>query len=112
VSGPNTTTTPDHQGDLFKDAAARRTDPSTSHVAAALANTTRLEHVVTSLLDGHPKGMTTHELAEASGLDLVSISPRIRPLVRKNRVIDSGAKREGRSGRMSIVWMLTPEEVA
>ena len=90
------------QDDLFRDAAARSSDPGTSHVAAALVNTTRLETIVLTYLEHNPS--TTHEIAAGTGLDLVSISPRIKPLVRKGLVEDSGELRKGPSGRKSIVW--------
>lgn len=89
--------------DRFRDAAARRTDPSTSHAAASAVDATRLETIVMKQLKHHG-GMTTHELADSTGLDLVSISPRMRPLVRKNLVRDSGKKRGGSNHRASIVW--------
>ncbi len=93
----------DDQGDLFRDAVARRTDPPTAHAAAATVDTARLEGIVVKYLKLRG-GMTTHELAKATRIELVSISPRMKPLTRKNLVYDSGQKRRGSSGRASIVW--------
>lgn len=90
--------------DLFEYAAARATDPRTSHQAAASLPTSHLEEVVLGALKSHTEGLTSHELARITGLDLVTVSPRLRPLVNKRLVVDSGEKRAGTSGRQSIVW--------
>lgn len=85
-------------------AHARRTDPSTSHQAAhsISARLNRLEQLVVDTLARHG-GMTTKELAEHTGEDRVTISPRIKPLCDKCRIADSGIKR-GRSIVWEVVW--------
>jgi hypothetical protein len=55
-------------------------------------------------LRAHPAGLTSHEVAAHLGLSLVTVSPRMRPLVRKNLVVDSGEKRAGVGFMNSIVW--------
>ncbi len=87
----------------MRDAAARSTDPETAHAAAASVDSTKLEGTVIDCLRLNGP-MTTHELADRTGLDLVSISPRMRPLVRKRLIRNSGKKRKGRSFRQSILW--------
>jgi hypothetical protein len=82
---------------------ARRHDPDTAKKAAAAAPVAELEGRVLRLLRTSG-GMTTHELAKALFMDLVSISPRMRPLVEKGLARDSGERRCGESGRSSIVW--------
>lgn len=88
-------------------AHARNTDPSTSHAAARaiVGALTELEaRVLGELLRRGDDGATTHELAAALKLELVTVSPRLKPLAQKGCVIDSGLKRTGVSGRQSIVW--------
>src|SRR5258708_7528464 len=95
--------------DLFSHAAARRTDPETSVEAAkSLLNgqATEMEQIVLSALRGNPEGLTTHEMSDLTGVQLVSISPRIKPLLRKGLIRDSFERRTGISGRKSIVWKL------
>lgn len=90
------------------DAFARHTDPMTSEDAARSVRpeTTRLENIVLDALKRRgDQGATTNELAELTGMSLVTISPRIRPLVRKGYVEDSGKRRSGTSGRKSTVWL-------
>ena len=87
--------------------AARRADPETSKEAAQSVTATALESLVMRWLHKRPSGLTTHELAELTGLSLVSVSPRIAPLVRKGFVKDSGERRPGPSGRKSIVWKVS-----
>ncbi|MGC2234280.1 MAG: hypothetical protein WBA09_22455 [Candidatus Acidiferrum sp.] len=83
---------------------ARRRDPDTSKRAARSVDATPLQRMVLSLLNQHSAGLTTHQLAEFMDIDLVTVSPRIAPLVRRGLVCDSGQRRKGESGRMSIVW--------
>jgi len=83
---------------------ARRADPPTSKAAARSVDANQLEQVVLEVLRSHPHGLTSHEVASITGLSLVTVSPRFRPLVNKNLVIDSGEKRAGVSFRNSIVW--------
>jgi len=90
------------------EAYARTTDPGTSHAAAQSIrgrDATVLELTVLSCLMGSKDGLTTHEIAERTGLEYGSVTPRIRPLIRKGMVVDSGARRvpHGRS-KKGIVW--------
>lgn len=92
---------------LMCNAPARMTDPDTSHLASAEmknSKATRMEEMVLDVLQRNPNGLTTHEMADRLGIQLVSVSPRTRPLVRKRLVEDSGERRMGGSGRASIVW--------
>jgi len=97
-------------GDQFSwhnktDAYARRSDPETSHEAAESIRPTELEADVLSVLKGTgDNGATSHELAAIMHLDLVTVSPRLRPLARKGLIIETAERREGPSGRKSIVW--------
>jgi predicted transcriptional regulator len=83
---------------------ARRRDPDTSKKAAAAAPVAELEARVLRALKITHAGLTTHELAWLLKVDLVSVSPRMRPLAEKGLVEDSGERRRGDSGRQSIVW--------
>lgn len=83
----------------------RKHDPETSKAAARSTDATLLELAVLHGLA--QRSMSSHELAEALGMELVSVSPRLAPLVRKGKVRDSGQRRKGPSGRNSIVWELT-----
>ncbi len=88
-------------------ALSRRTDPATAEAAAqsVTPELPRLENVVLDALKQRgERGATTNELASLTGMSLVTVSPRIRPLVRKNLVEDSGERRAGASGRKSTVW--------
>ena len=87
-------------------AYARANDPLTS-VDAAAAVTPRLqdlEQVVLDHLKGAEDGLTVDELVAATGMDKVTISPRLRPLVRKQLAIETEQKRPGNSGRSQTVW--------
>lgn len=85
-------------------AYARRSDPATARDAAASVDVSKQQEMILHYLDWKPG--TTGEIAEYYDLPRDSISPRIRPLVDKGLVIDSGERRAGPSGRKAIVWKL------
>jgi DNA-binding transcriptional regulator GbsR (MarR family) len=87
-------------------ALARNSDPETSHEAAASVNVTNLEAEVLAVLRANPLGLTVDELTKATGLEKVTVSPRMRPLCSKKLVKESG-KAPGRSGRRQTIWMAT-----
>lgn len=85
---------------------ARLADPDTSKAAAKTVTAESLEAIVLSCLRKHPEGLTTHELAEHTGLSLVTVSPRMAPLRKKNLVRDSGERRATGTRSKAIVWKL------
>jgi hypothetical protein len=81
-------------------AFARSGDPETSKDAAR-----SLDGQVTYLVrDAGVRGRTLDELIDATGLDKVTVSPRLRPLCNKD-LVREGAKRPGKSGRGQTVWI-------
>ena len=50
---------------------------------------------------------TAREVEDALGLRCQTVTARIRELVLKRRVVDSGEKRATDSGRLAIVWKPT-----
>ncbi len=87
-------------------ALSRNTDPSTSHEAAAsiVGALPRIERAVLAALVVAPNGATNEELARSLGLSLVTVSPRMKPLVTKGLVYAAAHKRAGSSGRKQTVW--------
>jgi hypothetical protein len=90
-----------------RHAAARRTDPQTSKDAAARIEkrTVVLEALVLQFLAEHPDGATTHEISEQTGTSLVSISPRMAPLQRDEKIVRTKQRRNG-----SAVYVLASQE--
>lgn len=88
----------------MNEAYARITDPDTSHKAANEVETSRLEQMVLVQLSSCPDGLTNHELVERTGCSWNTITPRLRPLVRKGLVVDSGTRRKGPTNKSCIVW--------
>lgn len=78
--------------------SARVTDPSTSHEAALGISgaAAHLAVVVLSCLKEHGP-QTTHEIAARTGLTVVTVSPRIKPLRTAGHVRHSGQRRDKRS---------------
>lgn len=88
---------------LFATSArARRTDPDTSHEAAATVDVTHREQQVLDALAGAPGGLTTKEMEPVTGVDRLSLSPRMKPLELKGLVVRTDETRDG-----SIVWRLS-----
>lgn len=85
-------------------ALARLNDPLTSIEAAISVHTTELEDLVLEELFANPNGLTTRQIAAFLCRDLVSISPRMKPLLNKGAVKDSGIRTRGPSGRFQIIW--------
>lgn len=104
------------QGSLFDVSApeeppvalARASDPPTSHAAAASVQRAlpRLQEIVLSTLRKSADGLTTHEIAAMTDIDVITVSPRIAPLREAGFVRDSGERRvpSGRT-RPSTVWV-------
>ena len=79
---------------------ARATDPDTSKEAALSIDVTNMEKVVLDAIKAFPDGCILEELERhLPDVRPSSISPRLRPLMRKGLVIDTFKKRPGSSGR-------------
>lgn len=96
-----------NQSSLFEaPALARRADPETSKQAAAKVNTAKLESKVLYTLNAYGP-QTAHEIAERTGIALVSISPRLRPLANKGKISETFERRKTPSGATAIVWRIS-----
>ena len=87
-------------------ARARRTDPQTSHDAAALAQETVSDlelQVLACLILYSP--LTSHAIAAYIERSLVAVSPRLKPLEQRGMVV-----RSGRVARRTL-WEVTPKAV-
>ena len=84
-----------------KPAAARSTDPETSHAAASSVTPKRAsikDHILIELaVHG---GCTGTEIAERTRTRLNSITPRFKELADANKIKDSGKRRD-----RQIVWV-------
>lgn len=84
---------------------ARRTDPRTSHVAAAMARKpakrTRVR-VWGALVDYGP--MTIHEIAKRSGVDHVECARRLADLEHEGMAAPTKRVRPSPAGRPCRVW--------
>lgn len=78
------------QNELPLRGGARRTDPPTSHAAAAKVNVTRLQRIILKTLKAHGP-LTISEVAAANRLPRDSLSPRMKGLVEKLELVqDTG----------------------
>ena len=71
---------------------ARHTDPDTAHDAAEIEVSDMEQHVLTTLCANGP--LTSVEIANRTRLNVNSINPRMRPLVDKGLVVDTGQRRK------------------
>lgn len=76
-------------------ALARSTDPETSHAAAAVVDAAGLAGKVLADLHAHGPA-TSHAIADRLGLELVTVSPRMRPL-EKLELVERAGKQDGRT---------------
>lgn len=88
---------------------ARRTDPDTSHLAAAAHPRIRARdrRLVLFELERHPAGLTDFELAANLGRQQTSVGKRRGELRDWGWVYDTGFYRPAPSGSKAIVWALT-----
>ena len=95
----------DPAADLPLWAACRRSDPITSHIAAAMAGSIRSDHqrrILAALAD---EPASKSELADRTGLDGHQIGKRLPELERAGLVRPCGMTRS-RSGRPERIWQL------
>lgn len=95
----------------MSEAYARTQDPDTSHDAAESIRgkiATDLENLVISALKQRG-GMTSQEVADYLNMRRDQVSPRFAPLKRKGIIIESGEKRRGDNGRLSMIWRIVEE---
>ena len=77
----------------------RREDPTTSHEAAQVVDTTKLERIVYEAIQSFPEGCISDEVLEAlPDHRYSSITPRYKALLQKGFIEITGTK-DGRSGK-------------
>ena len=86
---------------------ARRTDPQTSHDAArhivASGAQALQQNQALDAVDRNP-GLTSNELARATGLDRYMLARRLPELCDSDRVVRGDARKCGVSGRSAATW--------
>jgi predicted ArsR family transcriptional regulator len=96
--------------DLPLFAAARKTDPPTSHAAAREAASFRGEHhtaILEALAHG-PAGASG--IAARCGLLPHQINKRLNELAKAGRIVATGRVVESASGRGEREWQITPRQ--
>lgn len=98
---------------VAESGAARKSDPQTSHDAAASLDPTHLYGIIADILRMARTGLISHEIAEVAGMSWGTISPRMAPMRRKGLVFPSdrlrtwhGSPGNPPSDRMNTVWQL------
>jgi Fic family protein len=87
----------------------RNNDPDTSREAAMKLDATRLQQIVLNTLGQFPSGLTAHEVADITGIALVTISPRMKPLEEKGAVERVGKRVPQGYTRKQTVWCIRKE---
>lgn len=85
----------------------KATDTETSELAARtmLPRAKSLRVRVLEKIRDAPNGMTADEVAEAMGLSMLTIRPRVSELKTNGLIIQSCERRENKSGRSAVVWV-------
>lgn len=88
-------------------ARARRCDPFTSHLSAGKI-TPRLgtidDSIYKALLAVGESGATSDEIVEMTGIKYRSVTPRLKPMMRKGLVTGGNETRVGESGHKNLIW--------
>jgi predicted ArsR family transcriptional regulator len=84
---------------------ARKTDPATSHAAAARVGEFSATHIqkILSCLSYHGP-LTVDQIAERALLDRQAVNKRLPEMARKGFAAPTGALRPSGSGRLARVW--------
>lgn len=88
---------------------ARRTDPATSHAAAAAAGELARHHaaaILGALVQAGERGLTIHEAAGVTGIDHVAVARRLPELERRGVVRATELTRLSPSRRAARVWVV------
>lgn len=95
-----------------QQAAARRTDPSTSQDAAKRVNASgkvgKAERAVLRCL-AEGGAANWDEISTRTGLRASTVSPRLKPLRERGLIRDTGQKAPGVSGSDQVLWEITEE---
>lgn len=92
----------------YAEPAPGRTDTSRAAAASiALTVGQMQQHVLTAILAAGPRGLTSYEAADATGIPYATVQPRTSELKKAGKIRDSGMRRENASGRKAIVWIIT-----
>jgi len=90
---------------IMDQALARISDPYTSKEAALTVDTNKMEQMVLNVIKTFPDGCICQDIELAlPHVRTSSISPRIRPLLKKKLIVLTGEKRPGFSGRNQQVF--------
>jgi predicted Rossmann fold nucleotide-binding protein DprA/Smf involved in DNA uptake len=96
------TTTQDAMESLPLFAAARRTDPATSHAAAKTAPAAEHQRLILDALGQGPAGASG--IAARCGLLPHQVNRRIHELAKGGRIVETGRKVASNSGRSEREW--------
>lgn len=83
-------------------AAGRETSIAAADAIAERAPT--LRELTLRAIQASEGGLTADEAADALGMSILSIRPRVTELARRGLVEDSGERRRNQSGKSAIVW--------
>ena len=61
--------------------------------------------ILGALRDAGDEGCTSREIAEVTGIDWGTITPRLKPMEEKGAVMRTDKLRMNPSGRRSLVWI-------
>jgi len=84
----------------------RRVDTSIEAAEKIEGRAHTLRGLCLDVLRRNPEGMTADEVAHELGESVLTIRPRMTELKRMGRIVDSGVRRQNRSGRNAAVMKL------
>ena len=104
----------DFETEVSVPARARRTDPETSHEAAARVDVGRHDDYILAYCATRPDRSCIWADVQAHYFGVVpetSLSPRFRPLINQGRLVVTGERRLAPSGRWQrVVRLRTPDD--
>ena len=90
-------------GSRYPDAPGFKARDTSENAANVMANdASTLQSDCWSVIMVKPS--TADEVAYVLGKSILAIRPRLSELVAKNKIVDSGERRNNQSGKPAIVW--------
>jgi predicted ArsR family transcriptional regulator len=95
---------------VYPDAPGFKASGPSEQAAETMRGTAnKMRAAVLAQIAKCPGGATADEIANALGLSILSVRPRVSELNRTGKIKQTGARRKNESGMTATVWRVAPQ---